>query len=228
MFLWPREMAMFSFCPHCGKSIDQEQRAGQTIVCINCRKPIGAVLKDTAPVVVDQAAELIRTGVAARCPLCQQMVELRGQAFAPHFTAGVRKLCLQSGKPSASAAPTPQPPAGGKDLSAFMTRESIRLVSCRRGAEPRIEEVTLQYLDKKDRVRLQIEALRDILGPDFRMRDYPATLGRTGLAVWSSEVACVVGSSRADGGYQSLHDAEIAAVLEDLRRTGASFFVGVS
>jgi hypothetical protein len=219
---------MFSFCPHCGGSLDQEQHAGQTIVCIHCRKPIGAVLKEAAPVVVGQAEELIRTGVAARCPLCQQMVELRGQAFAPHFTAGVRKLCPQSGKPAALAAPTPQPPAGGKDLSPFMTRESIRLVSYRRGAEPRIEELTLEYLDKKDRVRLQIEALRDILGPDFRMRDYPAALRRTGLAVWSSEVACVVGSSRADGGYHSMADAEIAAVLEDLRWTAASFFVGVS
>jgi hypothetical protein len=219
---------MFSFCPHCGGSIDREQRAGQTIVCAHCRKPIGAVLKEAAPVVVDQAEELIRTGVAARCPLCEQMVELRGQAFAPHFTAGVRKLCPQSGKPSALAAPTPQPPAGGKDLSAFMTRESIRVVSCKRGAPPRIEELTLEYLDKKDRVRLQIEALRDILGPAFRLRDYPAALSRTGVAVWSSQAACVVGKVRSDGGYQSLSDAEIAAVLDDLRKPGEPFFADVS
>lgn len=215
---------MFSFCPHCGKSIDQEQRAGQAIVCIHCRKPIGAVLKDASTVVVDQADELIRTGIAARCPLCQQLIELRGPAFAPHFTVGTRKLCAQSGKSSALAQPTPQPAAGGKDLGAFMTRESVRMVSCRRGAQPHIEELTLEYLDKKDRVRLQIDALRDILGPDFRLRDYPATLGRTGLAVWSGQAACVVGKLRPDGGYQSMNDAEIAAVLADLRQSGEPFF----
>jgi hypothetical protein len=219
---------MFSFCPHCGNSIDQEQRAGQAVVCIHCHKPIGAVLKDAPPVVVDQAEELIRTGAAARCPLCQQLVELRGLAFAPHFTAGVRKLCAQSGKPLAPAAPMPPPAAGGKDLSAFMTRESIRVVSCRRGAQPRIEELTLEYLDKHDRVRLQIDALRDILGPDFRLRDYPATLGRTGLAVWSNQAACVVGKLRTDGGYQSMSDAEIAVVLADLRQPGEAFFARVS
>ena len=99
-----------------------------------------------------------------------------------------------------------------------MTRESICLVSCRRGVEPHIEQLTLEYLDKNDRVRLQIEALRDILGRDFRLRDYPKVLGRPGLAVWSAESACVVGALHERGGYRALTDAEVAAVVGDLRQ----------
>ena len=106
-----------------------------------------------------------------------------------------------------------------------MTRESIRVVSCRRGAEPRIEELTLAYLDKTDRVRIQIEALRDILGPAFRIRDYPPSLGRPHLAVWSSAAACVIARKHERGGYQPMSDAEIAQVVADLRQNAAAFFV---
>src|SRR5207253_1261405 len=114
--------------------------------------------------------------------------------------------------------------AGGKDLSAFMTRESIRLVSCRRSAEPCIEELTLEYLDRNDRVRLQIDALRDILGPDFRLCDYPKALSRTGLAVWGNAAACVVGAAHEHGGYRALTDAELAVVANDLRQRPELFF----
>jgi hypothetical protein len=204
---------MFSFCPHCGGSVDEEQRPGQAVVCIHCRQPIGTVRTPEVATVVNQSEELIRQGAAARCPLCGQLVELRAKVFARHFVAGERRLCAQSGKPL----PTEPGRPAGKDLSAFMTREVIRVVACRRGAEPRIEELTLEYLDKKDRVRLQIETLRDILGSDFRLRDYPPVLGRAGLAVWGGAAACVVGKVHEEGGYRTLTDAEIAEVVDDLR-----------
>jgi hypothetical protein len=212
---------MFSFCPHCGGSVDQEQRPAQTVICIHCRQAIGTVRTPDAPTVVDQSEELIRRGAAARCLLCGQLVELRDKVFARHFAVGVRKLCAQSGKP---LAPEPGRPAG-KDFSAFMTREVVRVVACKRGMQPRIEELTLEYLDKKDRVRLQIESLRDILGPDFRLRDYPPALGRAGLAVWGGAAACVVGKVHQEGGYQTLSDAEVAEVVDDLR-THAALFLG--
>jgi hypothetical protein len=211
---------MFSFCPHCGGSVDQEQQPGHTIVCLHCRQPIGTVRGPDAASVVDQSEELIRQGVAARCPLCGQLVELRAKAFARHFAVGVRKLCAHSGKPLTAEPGRP----GGKDMGALTTREVIRIVACRRGAEPSIEELTLEYLDKKDRVRLQIEALRDVLGPDFRLRDYPPALGRAGLAVWGGAAACVVGKVHAAGGYQTLSDAEIAEVVDDLRKRAELFF----
>jgi hypothetical protein len=223
---------MFSFCPHCGGSIDQEQRQGQAVVCIHCGKPIGTVAAAAAPVMVDRSEELIRQGVAAPCPLCRQLVELKGRSFAPHFQAGARKLCAQSGKPvgagsacagTESARPAASP-AGGKDLSVVMTREAIRVVSCRRGAEPQIDELTLEFLDKNDRVRVQIEALRDMLGADFRLREYPAALGQPGLAVWGGAAACVVGKAHERGGYQTMSDTEIAAVVADLRGRAELFF----
>jgi DNA-directed RNA polymerase subunit RPC12/RpoP len=215
---------MFSFCPHCGQSLDQEQSAGQAVACIHCGKPIGVVVPGAPPVIVDRADELIRQGAAIRCPLCSQLVELKGRSVAPHFAkAGERKLCPQSGKPVAT--PTPKIHAGvGKDLRHLLTRESIRVVSCRRGGQPRIEELALAFLDKQDRVRLQIEALRDILGPDFRMRDYPANLSRPSLAVWGSPDLCVVARKHERGGYAALTDAEIAEVVGDLRQHPELFF----
>jgi hypothetical protein len=211
---------MFSFCPHCGGSIDQEQQPGQTIVCLHCCQPVGTVRGPDPACVVDQSEELIRQGAAARCPLCGQLVEVRAKAFARHFEVGVRKLCAQSGKPL-TAEPGRR---GGKDLGACMAREVIRVVACRRGAEPRIEELTLEYLDKKDRVRLQIAALRDVLGPDFRLRDYPPALGRAGLAVWGGAAACVVGKVHEAGGYRTLRDEEITEVVDDLRKRAELFF----
>lgn len=223
---------MFSFCPHCGQSIDQHQAAGQRLVCKHCGQEIGLVATPKA-VVVDQSAELIRQGKAARCPVCQQLVELRtqgtGRTLVPHYIVGPpRKICPQSGKPlpaePAPAAPVPQPATGGKDLSKYMTREMIRILSCPLAGEPSIEELALSYLDKTDRVRLQIDALREILGPHFRMRAYPAALQRTELAVWGNSAACIIARKHPQGGYQSLAEAEIQQVLLDLQQQKELFF----
>ena len=98
------------------------------------------------------------------------------------------------------------------------------VVRCQKGAAPRIEELTLAYLDKTDRVRLQIEAQRDILGPDFRLRDYPPALGRPQFAVWAGAAACVVGKKHERGGYQPMSDAELAQVVADLQERAGLFF----
>ncbi len=215
---------MFEFCPHCGQFAEGVQLPGQVVACRHCGRTIGSPAAAAAPVVIRQADELIRQGTAAPCPACGQLVERRGIAFAPHFTpAAPRKLCPQSGKPVAPPG-APAPACGGKDLRALMTRDVVRLVSCRRGAPPRVEELTLEYLDKSDRVRLQIEALREMLGPTFRLCDYPAQLGRPQLAVWAGPDQCVVGKRHERGGYQALSDAEIAAVVTDLRQHAGLFF----
>ena len=227
---------MYDFCPHCGGDIGQEQVAGQVLTCKHCGRQIGVVAPAPEKVVVDQAEELVRSGKAAHCPLCRQLIEVRPQGparvFVPHYTAPPqRRICPGSGKPVAGP-PAEAPPApprktpGGKDLSAYMTRDRIKVVSCRRDADPRIEELTLEYLDRSDRVRLQIEALRDILGPAFRMRDYPQALNRPYLAVWASADACVVGKRHPQGGYQTMTDAEVAQVVADLRQHRQSFFAG--
>jgi DNA-directed RNA polymerase subunit RPC12/RpoP len=228
---------MFEFCPHCGQSVGQEQAPGQEVVCKHCGHRIGVVPTPPKAAVVDRTEELIRAGTAARCPVCAQVVELRGQGgartFAPHYaTAAPRKVCPGTGKPPA-VGPTPHPASDpappkkaqvGKDLSAFLTRDRIRVALGRRDAEPQIEELTLEYLDKSDRVRLQIEALREILGPDFRMRDYPPALGRPHLAIWGGAAACVAAGRHPQGGYQSLADAELAQVLDDFRQRKELFF----
>jgi hypothetical protein len=210
---------MYPFCPHCGATLEAQHVASGAVVCGRCGKPIGA-----APP-VDPAEELIRRGVAARCPLCRQLVEVRtretGRTFVPHYEPGSQhKLCAASGKPVAPAAPA----TGGKDLSALMTREVIRVVSCPREGEPQIEELSLAYLDKADRVRTQIEALREVLGPDFRMGAYPESLNRPHLAVWASGAACVVACKHERGGYQPTADAELAQVADDLRQHRGLFF----
>ena len=220
---------MFDFCPHCGDSIGQDQRPGQRIVCRKCGKTIGTVAKVEPAIVVHQADELIRQGVAARCPVCGQLVEVKlkagVRALIPHFTLlGERKLCAGGAKPLPDAAPSPPRTPTSKDLSPYMMREAIRVVSCRRGEEPRIEALSLEYLDKTDRVRIQIEALRDILGAHFRLGDYPPTLGRPHLAVWSHASACVIGKKHERGGYQTMDDAEMADVVRDLREQQLLFF----
>lgn len=104
---------MFNFCPHCSKPIGQEQVAGKVVNCRFCGKPIGtvgAVAIEMGTVVtqrqaVDQNEVLIQRGVAARCPLCQQVVEVKGSAaksFVPHFLKAERKMCRNSGKPVSS------------------------------------------------------------------------------------------------------------------------------
>jgi len=213
---------MVDFCPHCGQVgglVPKEQR----LVCTSCGKSAG-VISAVEPVVVREADELIREGAAAQCPVCQLLVELRGKTLARHLMPGTpRKVCPGSASPPASPAPD-RTPQGGKDLGAHMTRETIRVVSCRKGAAPAIEELTLAYLDKRDRVRVQIEALRDILGPEFRLRDYPAALGRPQLAVWAGAAACVVGKRHEHGGYLAMSDADLAQVIADLQHHAASFF----
>jgi DNA-directed RNA polymerase subunit RPC12/RpoP len=218
---------MFEFCPHCGGSIDQEQVAGQVVDCQHCGKHIGVVAAPAPTVVVDQAEELIQAGTAARCPLCQQLVALKvrdgARSFVPHRGAGKQALCPTSGKPSTAAADAARRTVGGKDLSAFI-KEAVRVISCRPTGNPSIEELLLEYLDKADRVRIQIEALREMLGPEFRMADYPRVLGRTHLAIWASAATCVVGKRHGQGGVESMTDAEIAAVLNDLAQHRALFF----
>jgi hypothetical protein len=224
---------MFSFCIHCGSSIGQEQVEGQMLVCRSCGKQIGVV---AAPkkVVIDGNEELLRRGVVARCALCGQMVEVRnkgaGPTFVPHYaTTSPRKMCPNAGKPVPVAPPpaattAPPRPATSKDLSAYATRERIRVVACRRGASPTIEELSLEYLDKADRVRIQIEALRDILGKSFQMGPYPATLNRPTLACWGNAASCVIAKKHERGGYLPMSEDEMQLVLDELRQRQALFF----
>ena len=232
---------MFDFCPHCGESIGQEQRPGQTIICRKCQKTIGTIPTPQPVIVVHQADELIQRGVAARCPVCGQLIEVKAAAgvrsLIPHFgTAGDRKLCPGAGKPLpeekvsgpfSAAEKGPDTFSSGKDLSRYMTRDMVRVVSCRRGEQPRIEALTLEYLDKTDRVRIQIDALRDILGADFRLRDYPAALAKPHLAIWGNATACVIGKKHERGGYETMSDAEIADDVRELRERHELFFPAV-
>jgi DNA-directed RNA polymerase subunit RPC12/RpoP len=219
---------MFPFCPHCGRHLDQEQIPGQAVLCAHCGQQVGVVPLPATPKVVDQAEELVRSGAAARCPHCRQLVEVKiqgaGRALARHFARSApRKLCPGSGQQVGAPAAPAKPPAG-KDLSAYRTRDLVRVVFCRSAGDPRIEELTLEYLDRADRVRLQVEALREILGPDSRMRDYPPALNRPHLAVWGNAAACVVAKRHAQGGYQTLSDAESGQIVADLKANGRLFF----
>jgi hypothetical protein len=117
----------------------------------------------------------------------------------------------------------PEAKPGRKDLSAYMNREQIRVVACRRNAEPTIEELKLEYLDRADRVRLQIEALRDILGPTFRMKPYPTELKRPHLAVWANADCCVIAKKRDQGGYEPMNQDELLQVVEEVRQRQHSF-----
>jgi hypothetical protein len=220
---------MFEFCPACGRFTEGEQRTGQAIVCKHCGTLIGVVAPPQPKVVVDEAEELVRQGTAARCLQCGQLVAVKARGdfrtLVVHYAAArPQTICPGSGQAVTATAPPPRTTPGGKDLGAFMTRDRVRLVWSPRDGEPRVEELTLEYLDKADRVRTQIEALREILGPDFRLQDYPAALGRPSLAVWGSSAACVVGKRHERGGYQTLTDAEIAQVVDDLRRYREKFF----
>jgi DNA-directed RNA polymerase subunit RPC12/RpoP len=223
---------VFDFCPHCAQTIEQEQVAGRMLVCARCGKDIGFVgrVKRAA---VAETEELIRAGTVGRCPVCAQAVQLKRtgevETLVPHYGASAaRKLCPGSGK--AVAADPPAPPAAanktpaGKDLRAFMTRDVIRVIFQTKDADPRIEVLTLEYVDKTERVRIQIEALREMLGRDFRMRDYPSHLTKPHLAVWTTAGDCVVAKKHEHGGYESIADAELAGVLADLRQHADLFF----
>lgn len=209
---------MFDFCPHCGQTIEQDQVAGRMLVCGICGKDIGFV-GAVQRAAGDEVEARIQTGSATRCPICQQAVELKtsaaGKSLVPHYgTATPRKICPGSGKPARVETPTP----AGKDLGKWMTRDVLKVLYAPKNAEPRIEVLTLEYLDKSERVRIQIEALREILGGDFRLCDYPAGLQKPHLAVWTSSEACVIGKRHERGGFESLSDADVLAVLADLRQ----------
>jgi hypothetical protein len=213
---------MLEFCPHCGQLGGLVQQAAR-FVCTECGREAG-VIETAERRVVHQADELIRKGSAAHCPVCRQLVEMRGMALARHYAPKSRKVCPGSARPSAAAEGGPVGPPG-KDLSAYMTREAIQLVSCRRGAPPWVEQLTLTYLDKSDRVRIQIDALRDILGTDFRLGDYPSSLGRPQFAVWANAAKCVVGKKHEHGGCQPMSDAELHQVVADLHHHQGLFFI---
>jgi DNA-directed RNA polymerase subunit RPC12/RpoP len=92
----------FNFCPWCGRSIGQDQSPGKVVTCKHCGLPIG---KPDPPKkqVIDQTQQVIQSGSAARCPLCQQVVQVKasgtGRAFVPHYRGGEKKICPNSGKP---------------------------------------------------------------------------------------------------------------------------------
>jgi DNA-directed RNA polymerase subunit RPC12/RpoP len=233
----------YNYCPHCGASIGQNQTAAQTLNCQHCGKEIGIVTPTGKTAPVDPIEERIRQGSAARCAQCGQAVEVKGasKTLVPHYAAGQKKMCPGSGKPSATvgspAATVPAPPPtaavsrttpGGRDLSKYYTKDIIRVVWCVKGSSARIEELTLEYLDKADRVRIQIEALRDILGPSFRMKDYPPSLGRPHLAMWGHATACVIARKHERGGYEPMPDAEIAQVVGDVQEHEALFLATVA
>lgn len=96
---------MLNFCPHCGQTIGgQDQVPGKMLTCKYCRKDIGVVPVPPQPRIIDASAELIRKGTAARCSLCQQVVEVRSKGPArtlvPHYLKSEqRKICPNSGKP---------------------------------------------------------------------------------------------------------------------------------
>ena len=63
---------------------------------------LGVVHTQRAP--VNQAAQSIQSGAAVQCPLCNQLVQIKGtgpqRAYVPHFTtSGPRENVPNSGKP---------------------------------------------------------------------------------------------------------------------------------
>jgi hypothetical protein len=219
---------MFEFCPLCGQTIEQDQVAGRMLACGICGKDIGFV-GAVQRAAGDEIEARIRAGIAARCPECQQAVDLKtsatGRTLVPHYgLSAPRKICPGSGKSIAAEPPAVATQPASKDLSKWMTRDVLKVLYAPKNAEPRIEVLTLEYLDKSERVRIQIEALREILGSDFRLCDYPASLHRPHLAVWASSEACVVAKRHQAGGFESISDADVLAVLADLRQHPAVFF----
>ena len=95
---------MFDFCVSCGRSMGNRPKDG-SITCQFCGKTY-KLPAATPKQMIDQNEPLIRQGVAARCALCQQVVEVRGsgaKTFVPHFLKYEKKMCRNSGKPVPSA-----------------------------------------------------------------------------------------------------------------------------
>lgn len=94
----------YSFCQHCGGTISQEQVNEKIMICIWCGKPIGTPKAPEPKKMIDATEDLLRRGVAARCSLCRQVVELKNsggkKSFVPHYGKGEKKkICPNSGKP---------------------------------------------------------------------------------------------------------------------------------
>lgn len=94
----------YEFCHHCGSSINQQQVVGKMLVCSACKQEIGVPSGPPQKVMIDKNEELIKQGVAARCPLCQQVVETKGtgkKTYVPHYSKGDKpRICPNSGKPA--------------------------------------------------------------------------------------------------------------------------------
>lgn len=94
---------MFDFCVSCGRSMGNRPKGG-AITCQFCGKTYQLPAAEPKQV-IDQNEQLIKQGTAARCPLCQQVVEVRGsgaRSYVPHYLKTERKMCKNSGKPVAS------------------------------------------------------------------------------------------------------------------------------
>jgi hypothetical protein len=151
-----------------------------------------------------------RMGLGAKVRLTQRL-------FAP-ATAGQEK-------PNAAQRPAPAKTTIGKtDGSAEVTRDQVKVVACRKDANPTIETLTVSYQNKSDRIRLQIEALRTLMGASFQMHDYPPALRKPHLAVWGNASVCIVARKHPQGGCQSLESAELSQVAADLQQNRPQFF----
>ena len=111
-----------------------------------------------------------------------------------------------------------------KDFTSHMNREVFKVVSCKKDDDPLVEELSIAYLNKARRLQLQAESIRDIIAGPFQMKPYPASLNKSALAVWGNATVCVIAKKSDGGGYQSLLDVEILAVVEDLRQHNTLFF----
>jgi hypothetical protein len=97
-----------------------------------------------------------------------------------------------------------------------MYRDVVRAICCRKNADPTIEEFTFEYEEKTDRLRVQAEMIRSILGPKFQIKPYPAQLKKPHLFLWGNANICVIARKQDQGGLQSMPDLEIQFVVEDL------------
>jgi hypothetical protein len=214
---------MFSFCPHCGELVQQEQRPGEVLFCQRCGREIGQVPVAAAP--RPQAVSLPES--AARCPACGQVVEVRhtagGRTLVPHYQAGSRRICPNSGKAAPAVSAASLPSTGPAALARWRRREVLRLACCRRDGSPQVEEIVLEYLAPGDRQILQQETLKQLLGDPYSLHPYPISWGQH-LGVWRSVTACVVAQRGPGGELQSLSENELSQVLAELAQQRAAFF----
>jgi DNA-directed RNA polymerase subunit RPC12/RpoP len=93
---------MIDFCIECGHNLGNAPAPDGTIKCQHCGKTFRSAPAPQQKQIIDQNEVLIKQGKAARCPLCQQVVEVRGsgaKSYVPHFLKTERKMCKNSGKP---------------------------------------------------------------------------------------------------------------------------------